>query len=190
MSATCPGCGVTVVAGYVKCPKCQKVLPQKRRIDTVAGGTVSESKPFPRLPLMIAGVGVLAVVGFVVMRSGGGGTTASVGDAAVTDEPSVEQPIDDPRPSDLDPQPDEAPPGPNRINPNAVAADVGRALTRQRLWSTVEASGRSLIVRSASCGDAQLMPIIDAAAPALRQAGLTKVRCLEQSGAVAFERDL
>jgi hypothetical protein len=45
-------------------------------------------------------------------------------------------------------------------------------------------------VRSGSCGDPAMRPAIEGAKVVLRGAGLTKLRCLEQSGAVVFERDL
>ena len=43
---------------------------------------------------------------------------------------------------------------------------------------------------SGSCADPAIGPVIDAARSALRGAGLTRLRCLAQSGAVVFERDL
>ena len=43
MSAVCPKCGVAVVPGYVKCPKCQAALPKLRAPTMAAGGTSSSS---------------------------------------------------------------------------------------------------------------------------------------------------
>jgi hypothetical protein len=79
---------------------------------------------------------------------------------------------------------------PNRIDPTAVGRDLERALKNQRLWSTVEVVGRDVEVTSGSCRDANMIPMVDAARTALRNAGLTRVRCLENSGAVVFERGL
>jgi hypothetical protein len=45
-------------------------------------------------------------------------------------------------------------------------------------------------VRSSSCGDKQMLPVLDGIAPRLKAAGLTRLRCLEQSGSVVFARDL
>lgn len=63
-------------------------------------------------------------------------------------------------------------------------------LRRQRLWGRVEITGRRVDVRSGSCADPAMRPAIEGRRPLLRGAGLTKLRCLEQSGAVVFERDL
>jgi hypothetical protein len=67
---------------------------------------------------------------------------------------------------------------------------LDRALKKERLWGTLELRGDRIDVRSASCGDPGMKPLIDANAAALRDGGLTRLRCLEQSGAVVFERDL
>jgi hypothetical protein len=79
---------------------------------------------------------------------------------------------------------------PNLVNPSAIAGDLERALRRQRLWSSVEVAGSLVEVRSGSCRDADMLPMIEAAGNAMRNAGLTRVRCVEQSGAVVFERAL
>ena len=76
------------------------------------------------------------------------------------------------------------------VDPYAVGRDLERALRRQRLWSTVEVGAPMVDVRSSSCSDPQMGPMLDAARAALRSAGLTRLRCLEQSGAVVFERTL
>jgi hypothetical protein len=75
-------------------------------------------------------------------------------------------------------------------DPGAVADRLERALKRERLWSTVSIEGTRVDVRSGSCADPQLAGIVDASAAALKAAGLTRVRCLEQSGRVVTDRDL
>jgi hypothetical protein len=72
----------------------------------------------------------------------------------------------------------------------AAAAELEATLRRQRLWGRTEITGPRIDVRSGSCGDPAMRPAIDGALGVLRGAGLTKLRCLEQSGAVVFERDL
>ena len=64
------------------------------------------------------------------------------------------------------------------------------ALRAQRLWGAVEIAGQRIDVRSGSCADPGMQPLIEAKKSMLRGAGLTKLRCVEQSGAVVFERDL
>jgi hypothetical protein len=72
----------------------------------------------------------------------------------------------------------------------AAAAGLEATLRRQRLWGRAEITGPRIDVRSGSCADPAMRPAIDGALGVLRGAGLTKLRCLEQSGAVVFERDL
>jgi hypothetical protein len=81
-------------------------------------------------------------------------------------------------------------PSPAGPSPDAVAAELERVLGRQRLWSSVQAIGERVDVRSGSCAEPEMGSVIDAARATLGGAGLTRLRCLAQSGAVVFERDL
>jgi hypothetical protein len=189
MSAVCPACGVAVVPGYVRCPKCHQALaPSGRRVSTIAGGTAVESgNGLPIVPIVLGGGALLGVVLYFALAK----------DAPVKPEPAAEvttpalEPTND-EPEEAQPAPTVTEPtrSPNRIDPTRVAKDLERALKNQRLWSTVELVGTRVDVRSGSCRDAGMMPTVDAARAALRAAGLTRLRCLENSGAVAFERDL
>lgn len=191
MSKACPACGVAVVPGYVRCPKCSAPLPhgQLRRLATSAGGTSLEGSGFPLVPVVIA-VAVAAVIVVVFATRGGGAKPASAGDptddvAAGTDDVEPPPPpTDDPTPTFT---PTTRPTGPD---PGAAVADLRRALSRERLWGTVEVAAPRVDVRSGACEDPNMGSVIDAATPPLRDAGLTKLRCLEQSGRVVFERDL
>jgi len=80
-------------------------------------------------------------------------------------------------------------PAPTRA-PAAEAASLQVALRKQRLWSTVEVTGTRVDVRTSSCAEPAMGPTIDARADGLRSTGLTRLRCMEQSGRVVFERDL
>lgn len=191
MSAVCPACGVAVVPGYVRCPRCQTPLPAagRRGSSTVhAGGTAVASPSWPIFALVGGGAILLIAVVAIAMRGG---------PKAAPNTPPRER---DPAAAiATDPGSAVAPTGPvgtpasptaNRINPEAVGRDVERALRRQRLWATVEVTGDRVNIRSGSCSDPNMGPMLDAAAAALRAAGILKLRCLEQSGAVVFERDL
>jgi hypothetical protein len=68
--------------------------------------------------------------------------------------------------------------------------DLERALKKQRLWSTVRVVGDRAEVRSGACEEPALAATLDAATPALKAAGLTALRCLEQSGRVVTTREL
>jgi hypothetical protein len=71
-----------------------------------------------------------------------------------------------------------------------AATELEMMLRRQRLWGRAEIVGSRIDVRSGSCADPAMSPAIDSERTTLHGAGLTKLRCLEQSGAVVFERDL
>lgn len=185
MSATCPACGVAVVPGYVRCPKCQAPLPKTKRVPTVAGGTAVPGRA-PIVPLLVGGVLVVfGVVLFFVLRDDPkpADKPEPVVDTEDTSEAST--PARTPVPA-LDDEADVE----RRPDPNATAAELERALDQRRLWSSVEVVGGSVEVRSGSCRDENMIPLVDAARAALRDAGLTRLRCLENSGAVVFERKL
>lgn len=186
--AVCPSCGVAVVPGYVRCPKCQAPLP--RRASPVVGGTaLPETRRFPVLAVAVAVFVALAIIVFFGLRksdraakqpaaepapaSAGVPPPARAGPPATTPEPV-------------------APAAAAPIGPSAsqIAADLERTLKRQRLWSTVTVIGERVEVRSGSCADPAMAPVLDTAAPGFKAAGLTKLRCLEQSGAVVTDRDL
>jgi hypothetical protein len=60
----------------------------------------------------------------------------------------------------------------------------------KRFWSTIDISGAQVDVRAASCDDPAMPQVIDGVVGTLRGAGLTRLRCLAQSGVVVFERNL
>jgi hypothetical protein len=191
MSATCPACGVAVVPGYVRCPKCQAPLPG-RRVQTVAGGTAVEGGGGGRLPLLPIAGGAVVLLGlilyFVLGKSDAKPASATEPVAGSAAEEAAEE-TDTTSPAPVAVVPDDDA-DPNRIDPNATARDLERALKSQRLWSSVEVVGKDVYVTSGSCRDANMIPMVDAARAALRNAGLTRLRCMENSGAVVFERGL
>jgi len=185
MSAVCPSCGVAVVPGYVKCPKCQTPLPLRRAQTAAAGGTSISEGGFP-ITAVVLGVGAVAIVIAVFALRGGDDakpppTEPTTGSAEPVAEPVAGEP-------DVTPTP--TPSQPAAADPTVAIRDLDRALAKQRLWATVEAIGANVDVRSGSCREPTMMPILDAAVPALQDVGITKVRCLEKGGAVVFERDL
>jgi hypothetical protein len=76
------------------------------------------------------------------------------------------------------------------IHADQVARNLESDLKKLRLWSTVSVVGDHVDVRSSSCNDAGMKSTIQPQLAAFHAAGLTKLRCLEQSGAVVFARDL
>lgn len=191
MSAVCPACGVAVVPGYVRCPRCQAALPAPslRRLPTTGpGGTAVAGRSVTALVLLGAGVLILLLVLYLALRDGSSPKPAPV-------EPTTAEPARDPEPAAGPPPapPEPAAPittGNNTIDPNATARDLERVLRRQRLWASVEVVGDRIDVRSSSCRDEGMLPLVEAATAALKNAGLTRIRCVEQSGGVVFERDL
>jgi hypothetical protein len=180
----CPSCGVPVVPGYARCPKCHKPLPA-RTSTHVEGGTSLEPDR-PRVPpLVFVGVGVVGVALILWLGLRHGDKPAP---KVVVVQPTQQQPVA--QAQDLAPAAppvDRAPKGPS---PETIANDLQSALRRQRLWSTVTVIGSRVDVRSGSCGDAGMKSAVDGAAPQFKSAGLTTLRCVEESGAVVFTRSL
>ena len=196
MNAVCPACGVAVVPGYVRCPKCHAGLPsaaaRSRRTTADPGGTAVASRGFPLSALLVA-VGVAVAVILVFGLRGGTkpvasepaalpGPMAASGVAAAAPRVAV-APLTVPSR-----EPSRAETGDQ--DRRAAAAELEATLRRQRLWGRAEIVGQRIDVRSGSCADQAMRPAIDGEQTALHGAGLTKLRCLEQSGAVVFERDL
>jgi hypothetical protein len=192
MSAVCPACGVSVVPGYVRCPRCHRGLPRIRRTTGDPGGTAVVQRGFPWIPVVIAvGVAAAVILAFGLRRSS---------------KPVAEAPAALPGPVDAIPAPvtpraPRAPGAAPAVQPaaaatasepdrRAAASEVEAVLRRQRLWGRADIAGDRIDVRSGSCGDAAMRPAIDGVASLLHSTGLTRLRCLEQSGAVVFERDL
>ena len=183
----CPSCGVAVLPGYARCPKCRKPLP--RRKQTVMGGTAVETTN--KGPMMIV-LGVLIIGAIVITYLGlrdGSKTSAAPPVATPTQQPDTTAPDDED--TTVPDQPDTTRPNqPAAPDPGAVADRLEKALKRERLWSTVSLEGNRVDVRSGSCSDPKMAGILDATAPSLKSAGLTRMRCLEQSGQVVSDRDL
>ena len=182
--AVCPSCGVAVVPGYVRCPKCHKPLPQRR--GHLEGGTaVVEQRRFPVVAIIGAAVLAGAIILFFALR----GDDKPKKQQAQTAEPTQAENTGPETPATPD-QPDNTQQQPAAPDPQNVAADLERALKKERLWATVSVVGDHVDIRSGSCDDPGMKPLLDGAAPSFKAAGLTRIRCLEQSGRVASERGL
>jgi hypothetical protein len=191
MSAVCPSCGVAVTAGYVKCPKCQAPLPSNRRggPNSGPGGTAvaGPTRP-PVLAFVVGGAVALGIVLFFALRKGDKSDAATVPEPTTASDPAQ---VVQPQPTDPTVIPDPTPgSGSAAPDPTIAVNALDRALKKERLWGTVTARGVRVDLRTGACGDPQMAPLLEANAPALRDVGLTRVRCMEQSGAVVFERDL
>lgn len=194
--AVCPACGVAVVPGYVKCPKCHRPLPRfARNSSSPVGGTVVTEKTtsWPIIAIVI-GVVVVVFIGWQVKnafedyRAKG----RHVRDAGVITEQTTTPPPSSINDSLAAGQPTPAPS--NVVGPTVHAEDVAKTLEHnlknQRLWSTVTVTGDHVDVRSASCTDGGMKPAIETVVASFHAAGLTRLRCVEQSGGVVFSRDL
>jgi hypothetical protein len=182
--AVCPSCGVAVVPGYVRCPKCHKALP--RRANVVEGGTAVQATASrgPLIAILGAIVVGVAILALVASRKSDkpAPARAPVASAAQPTAAPSEQPAAADQP--------EAPAQPTGPSAQDVASELERALKKQRLWSTVSIIGDHVDVRSGSCSDPAMTPMLDGAASSFKAAGLTKLRCLEQSGRVVTDREL
>ena len=189
MAAVCPACGVAVVPGYVKCPKCPKELPFRARTSTAGLGGTSVQQPAAKFPLGIVAIAIalVAIDVYFTIRDDRPARAETAPPAPPA--PPVAGTVVTPSrpPPDVTLPPVAPPTGPNA---ELVATKLERELKHQRLWSTVQIIGGHVDVRSGSCGDAAMRPAIDGAAADFKAAGLTRVRCLEQSGRLVFERAL
>ena len=153
------------------------------------GGTAVEPKGFP-ISAVIVALGVAAAIIVVFgLRRGDRATLAAPSPLS----PAIEATNPNPPPRAQKPAAAQAASPPSEAAaPDLAAAstDLEDTLRRQRLWGRVVITGQRIDVRSGSCADPAMRPLIDGKKPLLRGAGLTKLRCLEQSGAVVFERDL
>jgi hypothetical protein len=192
MSSVCPVCGVAVVPGYVRCPKCHAGLPlgagRTKRTTVDPGGTAVARRGFPISAVVVA-VGVAAAIVLIGTRRGTrpaapepAALPAPVEALAATAAPQTAAPLAVPLAA--------PPPDTTDQKRRAAALELEATLRRQRLWGRAEILGPRIDVRSGSCADKAMPPAIDSERAVLRGAGLTRLRCLAQSGAVVFERDL
>jgi hypothetical protein len=180
----CPSCGVAVLPGYARCPRCRKPLP--RPAANVEGGTALDQPRGIPLPAVIAaGVVGLGIILWLGLR--GGDTKPAPVAAPVAPSHVVAPPP--PQPT-LTPTVDVAPSKPSAPTGDEIAAELERTLKRQRLWSTVSVTGSRVEIRGGSCSDSAIEAPIAGSVAAFKAAGLTTLRCVEQSGAVVFTREL
>ena len=200
MSAVCPACGVAVVPGYIRCPKCRAALSgvatSTGRIPrmTDPGGTALPDRRFPFAAIAVGGGVLVAMVLLFGLRGGAKKTEAApvAPPAPVVAQPAapLEQHLIERNPAAAQAALAQAAAAANAPDPRIVTRALESTLRQQRLWGRVEVTGARVDVRSGSCADRAMRPVIDGKAAMLHDAGLTKLRCLEQSGAVVFERDL
>lgn len=191
MSSVCPACGVAVVPGYVRCPKCHAGLPVARvkRVTADPGGTAVAQRGFPISAVVVAvGVAAAIILVFGTRRA----TRPSASEPAALPPPvEVIGASAGPRPAaPLVPAAEPPRPDTSGQQRRAAALQLEDTLRRQRLWGRTEIVGPRIDVRSGSCADRAMAPAIDGVRTVLHDAGLTRLRCLAQSGAVVFEREL
>jgi hypothetical protein len=156
----------------------------------VGGTTIKTKQGSPLLGIAIAVIVGGGFIAFFALR-GGRHHEAS---AATAPASSPDQPADVAAPPA--PSPPQAPvtAAPRPVvatpNPGALASSLQSTLQRMELWSTVAVTAGRVELQSRVCRDARLTKQLDAVSSSFRAAGLTRVRCLEQSGAVVFDREL
>jgi hypothetical protein len=153
------------------------------------GGTAVGGGGVPVLPLLVGGAVALAIVLFFALKKDSAAVAQTTEDAAQVepDQPGSAQVQVDPTAMPNDPAPQQGSAGPD---PTEAVTALDRALKKERLWGTVSTVDGRVDVRTGACSDPGMAPVIATAAPQLKDAGLTRLRCMEQSGAVVFERDL
>jgi hypothetical protein len=195
MNTVCPACGVAVVPGYIKCPRCHAGLPagfgRTKRTTLDPGGTAVPQRGFP-LSVVLIGVGVAVAIIVVLALRGGSKKTEAAPPAPPAPVAAI---IASPQPRPPAVTTPSVAPAPTVAaavvqDPGPAIADLKTALRAQRLWGAVEIVGQRIDLRSGSCADPGMRSLIEAKRTMLHGAGLTNLRCVEQSGAVVFERDL
>ena len=135
--------------------------------------------------VILAGIVGIAIVAYFGLRGARKEPTALIREA-VPKPPSVS--------AGITPDVTRTPTAPGSAaaapRPDQLATALEAALRKQRLWSTVAVVGDHADVRSGSCNDPGMATALDHVAAAFKAAGLTKLRCLEQSGQVVLSRDL
>lgn len=145
-----------------------------------------------KLPIYIA-AGIAAVIAILIARHFVIGSFEDYRKKAAAPELSAPRPAAPPPVANVVTRvPTEPTTTTATMQPVVHADDVARALEarldKQRLWSTVQVIGDHVEVRSATCNDSGMKPAIEQSAAQFHAAGLTRLRCLEQSGAVVFAR--
>jgi hypothetical protein len=160
-------------------------LPQTRPARDVGGTAVESTSRAPLIAILAGALAIGLLIAYFAFRTTKAEPKKTV--AAPTQPPVPTEAAPLPHPV---PPPDARPVAPALPDPNAAASDLERALRKQRLWSTVNVVGSRVDVRSGSCSDPAMAPALDASAASFKAAGLTQLRCLEQSGRVVSTRDL
>jgi len=190
----CPSCGVAVLPGYAKCPRCHALQPRARRTSIQPGGTAVVTRDkFPIAPIAGGVIVAVAIALFFGLRHGHATAdqTASTRDDMVPDALTQPQPL----PGDIPPITNAVPipraaPAPVGPTPAQALGDLEHAIRVARMFASVRQDGTVVVVRSAACGDSDFAGVLSGASSSLAASGLTKLRCVEQSGRVVFERDL
>src|SRR5262245_21788948 len=140
MGAVCPACGVAIVPGYVKCPRCHRALPRTAKPTPNPSGTAlaPERRRFPIAPLVIA----VAVAGGIVAvfslrhtdRTSPPAAPPPPIAVATAPEARAVAPAAAPLPA-------AEPAAAAQPAPETVAAQLERSLKHAHLWSTVEVIG-------------------------------------------------
>ncbi len=188
--SVCPACGVAVVPGYVRCPKCHRPLPRTSRnsISPVGGTTLETSRPSsPIVPIVVVIALAGGAIAYFATRGKHAEPTAPAATSVGQTASAAPAPASTSGTAVAPPTATAAPAAPH---PDAIAAQLERSLKKQQLWSTVAVVGDHVDVRSGSCNDPGMKASLEATMGSFKAAGLTKIRCLEESGVVVFNRDL
>jgi hypothetical protein len=157
------------------------------RDELIAGGTtLGTDGGFPWLLVGVGGAAALAAVVWWVAASGDDVRPPPAASVSAAEPAAAAAPVVAAAPAPPPPTPAADPLAPRR----AAAASLERALAADQLWATVDVDGAAVVIRSAFCADTGLAARLQVEGGALRSAGFTAVRCVEQHGSLAFEHAL
>jgi hypothetical protein len=195
----CANCGLSVALGYPRCPRCQAPLAAaaptapaslaaraKRLSGPPSGTSVEPSSPSRQLIIgAAAGAVALALVAWVALRSG---PTKAASPPATAGSASVEEPTPPAAAALVVAEPPRQ--AAEEVNQGAAIDQLRREFGKARLYSQISVEGEQLELRSNSCGDSQLVGLLEQARSLLTHSGLRHIRCLQPHGQVVFSRDL
>jgi hypothetical protein len=171
----CPSCGVTVLPGYPKCPRCKATLRSNdKRHRQGAGGTSVVGRTVPWTIVGIAAIATATIV-YLADRTPAGGEIAEDEAPLGTSEPTLA--TGGPRTAA---SPDEEPVTDDRPDEDTLVDELTGAMERQHLEASVELAGLDLLVHSRFCEDPAMVSLLRDASSDLFLAGVDVVVCQDR----------
>ncbi|HUH04697.1 MAG TPA: hypothetical protein VML75_22025 [Kofleriaceae bacterium] len=172
----CQACGVGVVAGSSRCPRCRSALPT----------AALASRPTPWLWLAMIGIAGAGLAVFLLMRSGSEREPAAAEPSLGRGLGTGSEPVggaDQVRPG---------PPAPAATR-ESVLDELVRSTENRNLTATFEIRATAphrVVVLSEQCEDPRLRGLLEERSAALAQVELAEIACVSADGTEQFSLSL